>query len=265
MKRVLHISGVAGVGSLLTMYRKIGSSFFVDRKNLSASMNLWYGGKPFPNMKKLMMWAVLAMQNYDIIHIHGFEILIPVFKLFGKKVVLHYHGSDINIKSRNNNVFRIICRSLADVILIGDPKMKPKVIGKKQITFLPNMTDTKSFSNVHINKNGKALCFISKNLDIDATKKFNSEIKREITYYDMNKDGMIDIRNMPEFLADYEYYIDNKVTDFGEYMDLISSTGLQALSLGLKVIHNGHEITQFPEHYKPEIIIKKLEGIYESL
>lgn len=265
--KVLHISGVAGIGSLLAKYSDTfpAKSFYADRGCLSSRLNEYYGGRPFPNMKKLIIAAVKNRKDFGIIHLHGFEIFVPIFKLLGKKTVLHYHGSDINIQSRNNNLFRIICRSIADVILIGEPEMQPKIIGKKKFVFLPNLVDTKSFSNIPVKQNGKALSIISKNLDRKAIKDYNLGVKKDITYYDISENPIIHIKDMPKFLAEYEYYIDNKFTDFGRYLDLLSSTGLQALSLCVKVIHNGKEITEFPEQYKPENIIKQLEGIYFCL
>ena len=262
---VLQISGAAGLGSLLNKYRKAGNSFYVKKNSLSSRLNEYYGGKSFPNMKKLIINAIFHRKKYQIIHIHGSELLVPIFKLFNKKVVLHYHGSDINIIGRNNNPFRIICRSLAGIILIADPHMKPKTIGEKQIISLPNLIDTNSFTNIHTLKNDKALCIVSRNLDITKIKKFNSVINKNITYYDLTEQGIIDIRDMPKFLAQYEYYIDNKITDFGKYLDAFSTVGLQALSLGLTVIHNGQEFNQFPIEHNPAAILTKLEKIYGIL
>ena len=265
--KVLHISGVAGVGSLLTKYsnKYNAESFYAERHGLSDTLNQYYGGKAFKNMKFLLIHTIFVRNSFAIVHLHGFEILVPFFKLLGKKIVLHYHGSDINMKERNNNPFRIICRSIADIILIGELEMKPRIIGKRKIIFLPNPIDTKSFSNIHVNKNGRALSIISDNLDKKAIKNYNLGIDKNITYYDISKSPIINIRDMPKFLAEYEYYIDNKITTYGRHFDILSSTGLQALSLGVKVIHNNKIISKFPEQYRPENIMEKLECIYASL
>src|SRR3990172_7731207 len=108
MKMVLHISGVAGIGSLINMSRHdhhtaktndIGQSYYADRGGLGSRLNEYYGGRPFKNMKRLLAAAMKHRKDFDIIHIHGFEIIIPLFKLLGKKTILHYHGSDINMKT----------------------------------------------------------------------------------------------------------------------------------------------------------------------
>ena len=65
--------------------------------------------------------------KFDIIHIHGAETLIPLFKLLGKKIVLHYHGSDINEKSRSKSYKRIFCRSMADLIIFNGKKMEENI------------------------------------------------------------------------------------------------------------------------------------------
>jgi len=91
-KRVLYISGVGGNGSLINYYRHSivgggGDAFFVKKKTLSSSLNEFYHGTPFNKLNRLLFKAFKNIRSYDIIHIHGVEILAPFFKLLHKKVV----------------------------------------------------------------------------------------------------------------------------------------------------------------------------------
>lgn len=273
MYNILHINSTGGISGILNDHRdklngvisySAGHVYYVKKDSLSSKLACYYDGKPFSRLLKLLAYSLL--ERFDIIHIHSAEILVPYFKLFGKKVVLHYHGTDINLENRNKNIFRIICRSMANKILIADPKMKPRIIGNKnKIIYLPNIVDTSLFSNVHVRKNKKALCIISSNLDEEKIKNKISEYKIDVYYYNISTMGHINYQDMPKFLAQYEYYIDEKFTDFGLYLTALSTTALQALSLGVKVLHNSQEYTTLPTEHTPKYLIPKVENIYRDI
>lgn len=71
--------------------------------------------------------------------------------------------------------------------------------------------------------------------------------------------------DMPNFLSSYEYLIDLKLVSDGNPMSSYGVLGLQALSLGLKVINFEYKIVKgLPEQHMPEKVVEKLEKIYEK-
>ena len=69
--------------------------------------------------------------------------------------------------------------------------------------------------------------------------------------------------DMPNFLSNYEYLIDLKYINGKNIGKFVSMTGLQALSLGLKILNYDFKIIQgLPNGHKPENVVKKLMDVY---
>lgn len=267
--KVLHILDMAGVSSILThYYNKIGNGhadlIYHQKKNISLEISEFYEGKAFSKFKFLLITGLKNSIKYDIIHIHGAEILIPLFKITGKKIILHYHGSDINDEKRSNSIKRIICRSMADLIIYNGKEMKDKIKTIKNIRkeYLPNPVDIEHFHSTIKNKIG-SVSFVSNNLDKEKTiESIQSISNTKIIDLDLQH---IPYKNMPEFLSKFEMYIDVKIMPWGYILPDLSTTALQALACDCKVYHNGQILKEFPEEHKPKNIIKKLNFFYKEL
>ncbi len=269
MAKVLYVLDIAGVPSILSHYynklEKGRSALIYHEKNsVSSSISRFYKEMSFKKYRNLLKWAIFNCSKFDIIHIHGAETLIPLFKLSGKKIVLHYHGSDINEKSRSKSKKRIFCRSIADLIIFNGKKMEENIITNKIVRkeYLPNIIDTDHFSKKDQNKSG-SLSFVSSNLDKNKT-------KEAITKFGTTTILDLDFQQtpyslMPQLLGRYETYVDIKIMPWGVTLKDLSTTALQALACGCKVFHNGKIIEKFPDEHSPENVIGKLDSFYNEI
>jgi len=269
MIKVLHILDIAGVPSILShFYNKYGNGssdiIYHQKNNFSQNISKFYGGKSFSKFRELIKYGFLNSRNYDIIHIHGAEIIVPLFKITGKKIVLHYHGSDINEKNRSLSKKRIFCRSFADLIIYNGNNMEKNIITFRKIPkkFLPNPVDTEHFHPIENKRRGN-LSFVSNNLDkkktVEAIQNFGST-------------DIIDLDNlqtmysfMPNMLSKYETYVDIKIMPWDYTLPDLSTTALQALSCGCKVYHNKKMIHSFPSEHNPVNVIKQLNSFYREI
>jgi len=259
--KVFHVLDMAGQGSILNhflnKYTTIQSTsyYIIKGKNIDM-INNYYDSIPFKNIKQLILH--IYKLKFDIAHIHSAEILVPFFKLLGKKVVLHYHGSDINIISRQTSKIRKLCRNMADLILYNDKDMIIPTTTKR--VYFPDIIDTELFKKDNQIKEGN-LIIISNNLNIKET---ISNIPKSTEIFNSNQ-NFIPYSEMPSYLSKYETYIDEKVNDQNQRLNALSNTGLQSLACGLKVQKNGLIISVLPSQHKPEILIPKLTELYASI
>lgn len=269
MVRVLHVLDIAGVPSIIShYYNKLGKGkstlIYHEKNSVSSSISRFYDGRSFKKYRNLLMWGILNCSKFDIIHIHGAEIIIPMFKLFRKKIVLHYHGSDINEKKRSESKKRIFCRSMADLIIFNGKKMEENIITNKKVRkeYLPNIIDTEHFSK-NIQKDPIALSFVSSNLDKEKTRlAINKFGKTTILDLDFQQTPY---SLMPQLLGKYETYVDIKIMPWGLTLKDLSTTALQALACGCKVFHDEKIIEKFPLEHSPESVISRLDSFYDEI
>ena len=267
--KVLHILEIGGSVSIMSHFfnkLKAGKSHHIYHKKnkISSTVSNYYDGQSIDRFFLLILSSFFKSFSYDIIHIHSEEYLIPIFKLTRKKVVLHYHGSDINDLKRSKKRIRVWCRSRADAIFYNGKDMLDKIKTEKNTKkiYLPNPIDTDLFKS-NLQKNHGNLILVSSNLD------------KEKTISEAKKLGPLDIIDldiqqipyyfMPKILSKYEFYFDVKIMPWGQKLKDLSNTGLQALACGCKVFHDGKEISEFPNQFKPENVIEKLLKTYEEI
>lgn len=269
MPNIFHVLDIAGVPSILSYFHhKLGfgkSELIYHEKNtVSASISRFYEGKSFNKFRNLLLYAIFNGRKFDIIHIHGAEKLIPVFKLTGKKIVLHYHGSDIRDPQRAKNRTRIKFRSMADLIVYNAKNMEPNIITSSNVRkeFLPNLIDTNHFVKRNNHRSGN-LSITSGNHDKDST---INAIKKvgETTIVDLDVQS-IPYSLMPSFLSKYEMYIDIRIMPWGQTLEELSTTAVQALACGCKVYHFDKIIEKFPSEHSPENVLEKLNGLYKEI
>ena len=60
-------------------------------------------------------------RHYDIIHVHSIWKTVPLIKiLFRKKIILHYHGTELSTKHK---LKRWIAEKCADVVVVSTPDL----------------------------------------------------------------------------------------------------------------------------------------------
>jgi glycosyltransferase involved in cell wall biosynthesis len=234
-------------------------------------------------------------KSADIIHIHSrIDILLKLRKKFGrsKKIILHYHGTDIRglkkqklphrsqisdlaIRSimmyrglRDKVLFRkrmhINAQRMADTVIVSTPDLLQLVA--KGI-YLSNPVDTDHFKPDSLLKNEQkeALTIDTEVTDIqlalDYCKMHNISLNIEV--YNRIKAPII-YKDMPDFLRRYKIYVDIRYVN-ENILENLSKTALEALACGLKVLDYQLKYRQgLPREHDPINVISRLSTIYSQ-
>ena len=301
--KILHIHDQAGVACILAKYQRYNG---MESKVLSFYKFDKFGIFKFyknyvdvVEQTNFVDYCISEAKDADIIHIHSMEeLVIKMRKTFGnsKKIILHYHGTDIrgrknsliftlqHMKSnaklfavRIRNRTRLIkmgyykslrteSQKLANEILVSTPDLLSLLPKAK---YLPNPVDVDHFSKDNVsydNLDRKALTIKTESGDIEKTlqycKENNIELKIEI--FDRTKTPLV-YERVPNLLKKYKVYVDIRVVN-DKILESLSKTALESLACGLKVLNYKLEyVDKLPEMHNPVNVIKQLQNIYNKI
>lgn len=266
MTKILHVWDQASVACTLAKYqRKEGHEVRVIKRAGFDRFGImdFYGEKTFKTFfgRGFLKIALKEARNYDIIHIHDLFKVVPQIrkKYPDKKIMLHYHGS---ILRNNPSNIRFEAESCSNQVLVSTPDLTKFV----NAIYIQNPVDTEHFTPREINKNNKALSIMTKLENKETLKKLLKEngISLNLEAISREKKGIM-YPELPTFLSNYEYLVDLKLIYDDKPMLAYGMLGLQALSVGLKVINYEYKITQgLPKEHKPERVTKRLLKIYDE-
>ena len=158
----------------------------------------------------------------------------------GSTVVFVAHGTELRLgRIRNTKYF--------DELVVATPDLKEYA----EATYLPNPVDTDLFSGGHTN-NGRGLYRLKHS---QSRKALMAALERlGFGHVDWKPVPPTPYGQMPELLAKHEYLADLSMFDGSEKIAAMHSTlGLQAMSMGLKVIcYDGVIRNTLPEEHEPE-------------
>ena len=294
--KILHLNDQAGVSCVLAKYQnKIGN----DAKVIKVSDDKYGIYEYYRDYVQLVRQdefinkSLQEAKHYDIIHVHSlFGMIFYLRKKYGtsKKIILQYHGTDIRgvdnfeerkrqfnenllllvlkiIKNKKKNkiINRIathrLAQILSDSVLISQKDLSIYV---KNAKYIPIPIDLDHFYS-HENPNRrKALLFKTEASNIKKTLEtitnnfnFSAEVHDRIS-------NPIKYSKMPEFLNQYEMYVDIRFIKEHLLEDL-STTSLQSLACGLKVITPQLKIlSTFPLQHDPTQIVDRLLKLYKQ-
>ena len=266
--RILHIWDQVAVACILAKYQQLQGH---EAKVIMVSDQDKYGIYKFYEeyiskftFEEFVEKCLEEAQLADVIHIHSrVDILFKLRRKFGrsKKIILHYHGTDIRrpyrpeiqvpLRLRLSNIvlksrtmaktlrrkrFHVQAQRLADVVIVSTPDLLQLI---SKCIYLPNPIDTDHFKpDIIPSKNGqkkKALTIVTevtivKERAPDYCKKHN--ISLDIEVHDRTKDPIM-YADMPDFLKKYKVYVDIKY-DNETILNSRSKTGLEAWDVVLK-------------------------------
>ncbi len=307
--KVLHIHDQAGVACILAKYQRMND---IKSKVLSSNKIDKYGILRFykdyvdlVDRANFVEYCLSEAKSADIIHIHSVEqLVIKIRKTFGnsKKIILHYHGTDIRgLKNKNNpnsstiqntktrtksfaakvknrlsliqmgyyKSLRTESQKLANEILVSTPDL---LLLLPHAKYLPNPVDVDHFSKDDINynkvknNNNNALTIKTTSGDIQKTLRYCKEnnINLKIDVLDRTKTP-ISYEEIPNFLKKYNVYVDIRIVN-DKILENFSKTALESLSCGLKVLNYKLEyIERLPEIHNPVNVTHELENIYNKI
>jgi hypothetical protein len=305
--KVLHIHDQAGVACILAKYQRTNG---IQSKVVSANKSDKYGILTFykdyvdlVDRSNFVEYCLSEAKNTHVIHIHSAEqLVIKIRKAYGnsKKIVLHYHGTDIRgLKNKNNSnrsvipntttriksiaakvknrlrlvqmgyykSLRIESQRLANEILVSTPDLLSLLPHAK---YLPNPVDVDHFSkdDTTHNKVNKNNALIIKT-EIGNSEKVleyckNNNIDLKIDVFDRTKSPLL-YEEIPNFLKKYNIYVDIRIAN-DKILENFSKTALESLACGLKVLNYKLEyLDKFPEMHNPVNVVNQLKNIYNKI
>ena len=304
--KILHIHDQAGVACILAKYQRMND---IKSKVLSSNTIDKYGILKFYkdyvdiiDRANFVEYCLAEAKSADIIHIHSVEqLVIKIRKAFGnsKKIILHYHGTDIRgLKNINNQSFfniqntktraksfgakvknrlRLIqmgyyqplqteSQKLANEILVSTPDL---LLLLPQAKYLPNPIDVDHFSKDitnHNKGNNNALTIKTTSGDIQKTLLYCNEnnINLKIDVLDRTKTPIL-YEEIPNFLKKYDVYVDIRIVN-DKILENFSKTALESLACGLKVLNYKLEyVYGLPDIHNPVNVTNELKNIYNKI
>jgi hypothetical protein len=304
---ILHIHDQAGVACILAKYQRYNG---MKSKVLSYNKIDKYGILKFykdyvelVDRSNFAEYCLSEAKNADIIHIHSAEqLVIKLRKAYGnsKKIVLHYHGTDIRGLNNKNNPnsssiqntatrtksfaakvknrlrlvqmgyyrsLRIESQKLANEILVSTPDLLSLLPDAK---YLPNPVDVDHFSQDEINNNkinkNNALIIKTEIGNSDKVLEYckKNQIDLKIDVFDRTKSPLL-YEEIPNFLKKYNIYVDIRIVN-DKILENLSKTALESLACGVKVLNYKLEyLDKLPQMHNPVNVLNQLENIYNKL
>lgn len=282
--RVLHVGDASGVAHILAKFqnRVPGCEADVILRAMDAphGINAYYGaeewrripvrGSPLWRRGRTATYAVSARfigivnraaRDYDVIHVHtSTELVAPIRARHpGKRIVLHHHGDNLR---HIDPALRERHEMHADKVLVSTPDLRE--YGGHE--WVPNPVDTDLFAPRAPRRNGRAVYFIIRDEPRDTKLHLLRQggVRLDHDLHDINE-RPVPYTGMPEFLAGYEYYIDIKWLPIGKVMAALSTTGLQALAVGCKVVDHRFEVIEgLPGEHEPTAVVSRMREHYEG-
>ena len=303
---VLHIHDQAGVACILAKYQRFNG---IESKVVSYNKIDKYGILKFykdyvdlVDRSNFAEYCLSEAKNAHIIHVHSAEqLVIKMRKAYGnsKKIVLHYHGTDIRGLKNKNNVYspfiqnttirtksfaakvknrlrlmqmgyyrslRIESQRLANEILVSTPDLLKLLPHAK---YLPNPVDVDHFSKddtIHNKMNKNNALTIKTEIGnsekvLAYCKKNNIDLKIDV--FDRTNSPLL-YEEIPNFLKKYNIYVDIRIVN-DKILENYSKTALEALACGLKVLNYKLEYhDKLPEMHNPVNVVNQLENIYNK-
>ena len=295
--RIVHFMDIAGISSILSKYMnhiygyraKVLYRHIYDPYCITA--HYFESCRLAGSLKSFYVNAALMSIGKNIIHYNMGMNYVGLIKRIsgGAKVIFHYHGSD----ARDNPYeSRMSAEKLADCILVSTPDLLDETYRINPI-YVPNPVDTELFSPRDIPDNNRGLVFMKPGQRSEHTLQrlcdlgygdiqwdlvphtYDTQVIGNIKLWDgIEKVDLstgdikrIPYSKMPAILSRYKYYGDiqwNANNDTAYNVD--STTGLQAMSLGLTVIrHDGSTANNLPAQHMPKEATRRVKEIYEGL
>lgn len=239
-------------------FRGIASAEFDPFGYTPEEWKINYAGKSWYKIR-LMTDIIRRAQGCDLVHVHSLDSVVPILKILGFPVLLHYHGSDIRGRWKDRR--RYWCG--ADRVLVSTSDLL--VEAPKVAEYQPNPIDIKLFNpSDSAAKEEAALHFDYGAVDI-------AELIAGINHIPLRlrKKG-VPHSEMPGVLRGYTHYVDVK-RDYSDRVlisrptDSGSLIGLQALACGSTVLTLTGKRVGLPPQHRPENVANRVLTVYEEM
>jgi len=255
--KVLHVWDVANVASTIARYMdkcEGTESEVIVRRAFTPHGFPVYGRIVDGGQTSFWLNVLFEARNYDILHVHDFDRIVPVLRrVYKKPVVLTYHSIRMALQWERRrrrwskaNVLTVVTENLL---------REPAVL-------TPNPVDTERFYDRKAHREGTALYLEYGNAWFYA-QDMAERLGLEITSVPRN----VPFEEMPALLSNYEYLLDFRISKASpELVNTTSKTALEALACGTKVVTwEGKLLKELPPEHRPEHVARVYYEIYRGL
>lgn len=291
--RILHILDAAGVACIYSKYQRMQGhdAMVIWNKDVVDKYGIYDFYKEYltnVTYEKFTQTCLKEAENVDVIHVHGYiDILFELRKRFQrqKKIILHYHGTDIRGLKKQELPHRSVrsdiaiklkmlyrkkigharAQKLADAVCVSTPDLLPLV---RNGIHIPIPIDIEHFSPKS-NPDGElkeAFTINSEVTDIQRALDIcqKNQIKLDIEIIDRTKNPII-YANIPDFIRRYRTYVDIRYVN-DVVLENLSSTALQSLACGLSVVDYKLEFRRgLPKEHDAVNVASQLSSIYSQI
>ena len=235
----MHLFSMAGVAEMMCKHGA-GDKVLQLKQFDPFGFHEFYGvTELFDDVNKIVTRAMQLQEDYDKIVIHDFSEFREHFPK--DKVIFIFHGTKLR---QMDEVEKSAVSTYPCFVTTTDLiPLLPNAI------HLPNMVDLEHFKNNDITPGStESWVCINRSYQGDIIKKNIKEKYPETVYYERTNDNLINYADMPDWLEQFDNYVDMKYTyDKPEPKILpdLSCTGLQALAVGCKVWNANGKITDY--------------------
>jgi hypothetical protein len=213
--------------------------------------------------KAFLKYAIKEAAEYDVVHVHTLYKIIPELrkKYRDKRLVLHYHGSEV--RDRQSDLVRVEAEDKADTVIGSTADLRDLV---HDMIYVPNPVDIEHFAQQDNSSDGRTFTIRTTRGDtqwvLDYLKSNGVDLQVDVIDREANP---IPYAQVPAFLRQYRTYVDVKYID-GRLLHAMSKTGLESLACGLSVLDHKLKYHQgLPQEHRPEVVADKVLNIYQSI
>jgi glycosyltransferase involved in cell wall biosynthesis len=258
--KILHIWNTAGVASVIAKFsdRGFGTASRVITRKEADRVGLTTYGRAYSDGAAMFFARALTMaRGADLVHVHSLDRTVPWLKrLYGKPVVLHYHGTDVEgrWKEKKERWIR------ADFIAVSTANLLDG--GPPSAVHVPNPVDTDLFRPRGKPQDPKSAVSFRYGMDHEAQM---AAMKLGLNLAWLERWSVPHDR-MPEMLSNYAYYIDMRRPPAHVTARSVGRAALEALACGLKVVSwEGKVIDALPQGNEPMAVAARWNETYAKL
>lgn len=258
--RILHVWNTAGVASVIAKFtdRGFGTESTVITRKAADRVGLTTYGTAYGDGAAMFFARALVMaRRADLVHVHSLDKIVPWLKrLYGKPVIIHYHGTDIEGRwKEKEGRWR-----KAERVVVSTPNLLEE--GPSEVVQIPNPVDTDLFRPTGVKADPKSAVSFRYGMDHEA-EMVAMKLGLTLTWLDR---WTVPYAEMPETLAKFAFYIDMRKPPAHMEARSVGKAALEALACGLKVVNwKGEVLEGLPEENDPTKVASKWDGMYRSL
>ena len=259
--RILHVWNTAGVASVIAKFcdREFGTESKVITRKEADKVGLTTYGRAYEDGPAIFFGRALLMaKSADVVHVHSLDRIIPWLRrlYWGKPLVIHYHGTDIEGRwkekeRRWKSAGAIVCST--PNLLEGAP---PSAMN------IPNPVDTDFFHPLGVDRGPRSALSFRYGMDSEA-EQVAKRLGLELTWLDR---WGVPHEKMPETFSRFSYYIDLRRPRGHKEARSVGKAALEALACGCEVVDwSGKTLQGLPGENRPEIVAAKWYELYKGL